>query len=78
MLLFDQAARLVGERRVVVALTYFDGRSQLFVRGRAVARQDGDFPQLQANILYLLALYLVVNLLVDISYGWIDPRIRFS
>ncbi|MFN0074329.1 MAG: ABC transporter permease [Chloroflexota bacterium] len=42
------------------------------------AIQRGDFPQLQANILYLLVLYLLVNLLVDVSYGWIDPRIRFG
>jgi peptide/nickel transport system permease protein len=42
------------------------------------AIQRGDFPQLQANILYLIIIYLVVNLIVDISYAWLDPRIRYS
>jgi peptide/nickel transport system permease protein len=41
------------------------------------AIDKGDFPQLQANILYLLAIYIVMNLLVDLSYGWLDPRIRY-
>jgi peptide/nickel transport system permease protein len=42
------------------------------------AIEKGDFPQLQANILYLLLIYLVMNLLVDLSYAWLDPRIRYS
>lgn len=42
------------------------------------AIQRGDFPQLQANILYLIIIYLIVNLIVDISYAWLDPRIRYS
>jgi peptide/nickel transport system permease protein len=41
------------------------------------AIDKGDFPQLQANILYLLVIYIVMNLLVDLSYGWLDPRIRY-
>lgn len=42
------------------------------------AIQRGDFPQLQANVLYLLIVYLVVNLLVDVSYAWLDPRVRYA
>ena len=38
----------------------------------------GDFSQLQGNVLYLLLIFLVANLLVDISYAWLDPRIRYS
>jgi peptide/nickel transport system permease protein len=37
----------------------------------------GDFAQLQANILYLFLVYTVVNLLVDLSYAWLDPRIHY-
>ena len=40
--------------------------------------QIGDFPQLQSNVLYLLVIFLVMNLLVDISYAWLDPRIRYK
>jgi peptide/nickel transport system permease protein len=42
------------------------------------AIQRADFPQLQANIVYLLIMYLIVNLIVDLSYGWLDPRVRYS
>ena len=38
----------------------------------------GDFPQLQANVLYLVMIFLLVNLAVDISYAWLNPRIRYS
>ena len=35
-----------------------------------------DFPQLQAAVLFLSALYVIVNLAVDLMYGYLDPRIR--
>jgi len=35
-----------------------------------------DYPQLEANVLVLAFIVLVVNLFVDIAYGWLDPRIR--
>ena len=37
-----------------------------------------DFPVLQANVLVFATGFLVINLLVDLSYGLIDPRIRFA
>lgn len=35
-----------------------------------------DYPRLQALILLIAVVYVVVNLLVDISYAIIDPRVR--
>ncbi len=35
-----------------------------------------DFPQLQAAVLFLSALYVLVNLGVDLLYGYLDPRVR--
>ncbi len=35
-----------------------------------------DFPVIQGGILFLAVVFVVVNLLVDISYGFIDPRVR--
>jgi peptide/nickel transport system permease protein len=37
---------------------------------------DRDFPVLQGGILFLAVVFVVVNLLVDIGYGILDPRIR--
>jgi peptide/nickel transport system permease protein len=37
-----------------------------------------DFPVLQAIVLLLALTVLVANLLTDIAYAWLDPRIRYS
>lgn len=37
-----------------------------------------DFPLAQGTILFTSAMYLCANLLVDISYAWLDPRIRYE
>ncbi len=37
-----------------------------------------DMPLIQVYILYFAAMALVVNLLVDLTYAWLDPRIRYD
>lgn len=37
-----------------------------------------DYPQIQANVLFLTFLFLSINLIVDLVYAWLDPRIRYS
>ena len=37
-----------------------------------------DYPVLQGGILFLAVVFVVVNLLVDISYAIFNPRIRYS
>jgi peptide/nickel transport system permease protein len=37
-----------------------------------------DYPVLQGYILFIALIYSLVNLAVDISYGYIDPRVRVS
>jgi peptide/nickel transport system permease protein len=39
---------------------------------------NSDYPALQGGILFLAIVFVVVNLLVDISYAIINPRIRYS
>lgn len=41
------------------------------------ALQVRDYPQIQANILMIVLITLILNLLTDISYGWLNPRIRY-
>lgn len=40
--------------------------------------QNKDLPTVQGVILVLALIYIVMNLLVDLSYAAIDPRIRFE
>jgi len=37
-----------------------------------------DYAIIQAITLFISALVVITNLLVDISYGWLDPRIRYG
>lgn len=37
-----------------------------------------DFPVIQGAVLFMAVIFVLVNLVVDLSYGLIDPRIRFS
>jgi peptide/nickel transport system permease protein len=42
------------------------------------AVQNQDYPYIQGIVLVVAAFVLVANLLVDLSYGWLDPRIHHS
>jgi ABC-type dipeptide/oligopeptide/nickel transport system permease component len=37
-----------------------------------------DYPLVQGTVLFLALMYVLVNLLVDLSYAWFDPRIRYQ
>ena len=37
-----------------------------------------DYPVIQAEVLVLAGMVLLVNLVVDLLYGFLDPRIRFG
>jgi peptide/nickel transport system permease protein len=37
-----------------------------------------DFPVMQGVILFMTTLYIMANLIVDILYAWVDPRIRYT
>jgi peptide/nickel transport system permease protein len=46
--------------------------------GRLLVQAIGfrDYPLVQGCILFIAVAYVSVNLLVDLAYGWLDPRIR--
>ncbi len=37
-----------------------------------------DYPQVQGLVLFFATVLVTVNLLVDLSYAWFDPRIRYG
>jgi peptide/nickel transport system permease protein len=43
---------------------------------QAVAYRD--YPTVQAIIFLMALIFLTVNLVVDVVYGWLDPRIRYA
>jgi peptide/nickel transport system permease protein len=36
-----------------------------------------DFPVIQGVVLVMSTMYVLINLLVDIAYTFVDPRIRY-
>jgi ABC-type dipeptide/oligopeptide/nickel transport system permease component len=46
--------------------------------GRLLIQAIGfrDYPLVQGCILFIAITYVAMNLLVDMAYGWLDPRIR--
>lgn len=69
-----QIERLIGAVVVVEMLFAMPGFGTLMLG--AVLNQD--IPVIQASIVLIAAVIIVVNLLVDISYAFINPKIRFS
>jgi peptide/nickel transport system permease protein len=37
-----------------------------------------DYPIVQSSVLLVALSFVVVNFLIDLAYGWLDPRIRYS
>lgn len=60
----------------VIVETIFGRQGMGFLLVNAILNKD--FPIVQAGILLSAVLYLTLNLIVDILYGFIDPRIHYD
>lgn len=66
--------RLLGGAVVIESVFNLPGVGRLIV----LAISQRDFPVVQASVLYVAVIYTVLNLLTDLSYMLIDPRIRYA
>lgn len=39
---------------------------------------ERDYPVVQSMVMFFAMCVIVVNMLVDLSYGWLDPRVRYQ
>ncbi|RSN06083.1 ABC transporter permease [Amycolatopsis roodepoortensis] len=67
-----QTGALLGG--AVLTERVFNFRGLGFLLAEGIERRD--YPRLQALLLFGALVYVLVNMLVDISYGLIDPRVR--
>ena len=67
-------AALVSEAVVTETVFSLPGVGRLVVQ--SILRRD--YPVIQGVILVIVLLYLVINLLVDLAYAWLDPRISLA
>jgi ABC-type dipeptide/oligopeptide/nickel transport system permease component len=69
-----QAGYLLGGALVIEVLFAIPGVGQLMVTGVATR----DYPLVQGITLFYVAAFMLINVLVDLSYGWLDPRVRYT
>jgi peptide/nickel transport system permease protein len=69
-----QVSVLLGGAVITEQIFAWPGVGQLVVQ----AVQSRDYPVLQGSILVIAVLATLVQLLVDLAYALMDPRIRFS
>jgi len=67
-------AFLIGGLVVTEQVFNLNGVGRLFVQ----AVQNQDYTLTQALVMLTVTIFVVSNLIVDLLYGWLDPRIHFS
>ena len=67
-------AALISEAVVTETVFALPGVGRMVVQ--SILRRD--YPVIQGTILMIVLLYLVINLVVDILYAWLDPRVKFK
>jgi peptide/nickel transport system permease protein len=67
-------AFLIGGLVVTEQVFNINGIGKLFVD----ATTRGDFTLIQGLVLLIAVIFILVNLVVDLLYAWLDPRIRLS
>ncbi|WP_323013820.1 ABC transporter permease [Devosia sp.] len=65
---------IVGGSTVIETVFGIPGMGRLAV----TAVSNKDFAVVQGVIVIIAATVILVNLLIDLAYGWVDPRIRYS
>ena len=68
-----QMGYLLGGSVIVEQLFSIPGLGQYILDGI----YQRDYPVVQGGVLFIALLFVLVNLLVDILYTWIDPRIKY-
>ena len=69
-----QVGALLGGTVVIEVIFGLPGVGRLVI----VAISARDYPMLQGTVLFIATLFALVNLLVDLTYAYLDPRIRYA
>ena len=70
----SEIGALLGGAVVTETIFSWPGVGRLAMN--SIARRD--YPMIQGNTLILCAIFLLINLFVDIIYAWLNPRIRLN
>jgi peptide/nickel transport system permease protein len=67
-----EAGQLIGGAVITETIFAWPGLGRLTVQ----ALLNRDFPVVLAAVSFTSIVYTLLNLLVDLAYGWLDPRVR--
>jgi peptide/nickel transport system permease protein len=42
------------------------------------AASQGDLPMVMGVVVVMVLMVVLVNLLIDVAYGWLNPKVRVS
>lgn len=73
-LLGTQIGRLLGGTVILEVVFGLPGMGKMTIDAISLR----DYPVVQATVMIIAVIMVFSNLLVDLSYGWFDPRIRYS
>lgn len=66
--------RIIGATVVVESIFALPGLGRMNLESVL----NRDFPTLQGAVLLMAVLVIAINLVADVAYGWVDPRIRYG
>jgi peptide/nickel transport system permease protein len=66
--------QLLGGAVITETVFSLPGIGQLVI----TAIRNRDYPMVQGVLMFISMTYVCANLLVDILYGWLDPRIKYA
>ena len=76
----DRHPRLIGHRRtprgavITESIFGWPGMGRLYIE----AINFNDWPIIMALVVVISFMVVVMNLLADLAYGWLDPRVRYE
>jgi peptide/nickel transport system permease protein len=65
---------IVGSSVLIETVFAVPGIGKMAVEGMG----NSDYPVVQGVVLMIAIIVLLTNLLVDLSYGWLDPRVQYK
>jgi len=69
-----QFGRLLGGAVVTESVFAYPGIGRLVIN----SIQNRDYPVVQATLMLVVLIFLVTNIIVDISYAYLDPRVKLE
>ncbi|MEM7129420.1 MAG: nickel ABC transporter permease [Chloroflexota bacterium] len=69
-----QVGFLLGGSVIIETIFAWPGIGRLIIQ----SIYNKDFPVVQAGVTLLAIIFVLVNLLVDLIYAWLDPRVQYN